>query len=236
MPKSSVKRLDNKRLSKAKHVPQSKLISHFGPVTSDSFTPTGLPKMTPVAPAVAQSAVKPSATSELLEKALRNATSHEQKPLKKPRRHSRRVGIAAASLAGLAALGVLASTQLPNLRLHMASAKAGFHVGLPGDQPAGYSLKQLNYGPGTAATTFRSNTDDRVYTITQKSSEWDSAALRDSFVAPADPHYQTVESGGRTIYIYGNHNATWVNAGVWYVIQSNGSLSQHQLVDLATSL
>ena len=56
-----------------------------------------------------------------------------------------------------------------------------------------------------------------------------------SFVAPTDPNYQVVVGGGRTVYLYGSRNATWVNNGLWYVLQGNDSLSNQQLVQLATS-
>ena len=86
------------------------------------------------------------------------------------------------------------------------------------------------------AAQFHSNSDGRGYTITQKRSSLDSGSLRDGFVAPTDAHYQEAEAGGLTIYLYGNRNATWVNGGIWYVVQANGSFSDRQLIELATSL
>jgi hypothetical protein len=72
--------------------------------------------------------------------------------------------------------------------------------------------------------------------LTEKTSAWNSATLRDNFVASNAKTYQTVETGGRTIYLYGQNQASWVNGGIWYQVQSNGALSNHQLVELATSL
>lgn len=118
----------------------------------------------------------------------------------------------------------------------MASAKAGFSASLPQYRPAGYNMSQLDYGDGVIAAQFRDKDNGSRYTITQKPSSWDSATLRDSFVAPADARYRTVEAAGRTVYFYGEHNATWINGGVWYQVQTDGSLSDSQMVELATSL
>jgi hypothetical protein len=70
----------------------------------------------------------------------------------------------------------------------------------------------------------------------QKQSTWDSTALHDNFVAAKNGSYQTIQSAGRTIYTYGNGNATWVNSGVWYQVTSNGSLKMNDLVNLANSM
>jgi hypothetical protein len=118
----------------------------------------------------------------------------------------------------------------------MASAKAGFSVSRPGYLPAGYSLADLKYAQGAAALSFHSNSDDRRYTLSQHTSSWDSQALAGTFVSRQDPSYQTVQSGGRTIFVYGNGNATWVSDGVWYVLQSDGSLSRQDLISLAASI
>lgn len=248
-PKKSVYNISDKRLKKAQKVIQSNLITHFAPVTSDSNTFSRLvqasgPKppagrsVEPITRPVGSPNTKPQTTSELLETALRQATSHEQKPVHPKRSHKlkKRAGLASASVLALALIVLAGSQQVSNVRVHMASAKAGFNVTLPDYRPAGYSLGKLDYSSGIASTTFKSNSDSRAYTITQKPSAWDSQALRDGFVIPRDKHYQTFDAAGRTVYIYGNHNATWVNAGIWYSVQSDGSLSDHQLVELASSL
>jgi hypothetical protein len=72
--------------------------------------------------------------------------------------------------------------------------------------------------------------------LTQTASNWDSQALKENFVATVGKDYQVVQSAGRTIYTYGDNNATWVNGGIWYKIDSAGSLTSVELVDLATSM
>jgi len=133
-------------------------------------------------------------------------------------------------------LGLIVAQNATGVRLQMASAKAGFDVSLPGYRPAGFALGQLNYSSGAVAAQFSSPTGNRHYTITQKQSPWDSQALLNNFVAADYTGYQTISANGLVIYLYGNHDATWVNDGVWYVVQSDGSLSDQQLIALAASL
>jgi hypothetical protein len=253
----SAKRLDEERLKHAIQVTKSHLVSHFSPpsITNTGHSPaTESSKPNTAAspirtasngrPALAKArqatspGQRPKSTAELLERAVQQATSYQDLPPARTNhsRAKRNAGIGATVVLSVLLLSVVVTQNLSNVRLQMASAKAGFSASLPDYRPAGYSLGQLDYSDGVVAAGFHSNSDDRRYTITQKRSSWDSTTLRDSFVAPADAHYQTVEAAGRTIYLYGEHNATWLNGGIWYVIQANGSLSDHQLIELATSL
>lgn len=251
MPKSSVQQLDEQRLQHAKHITKSRLISHFSGAAVRAADPASAPFSVPRS-AVPQTAPRSPAptrptgtrqkrsrtTSELLEHAVRQATSHKTAPPAEPRHsHTKRnLSIGSAMVLTGLVLGVIVMQNLSDVRLQVASAKAGFSASLPGYQPAGYSLGQLNYSNGVVAAQFHSNSDDRHYSLTQQRSSWDSPTLRDSFVAPRDPGYQTVMAGGRTIYLYNQNNATWVNGGIWYVIQSDGSLNDRQIIDLAGSL
>lgn len=134
-------------------------------------------------------------------------------------------------------LAFVAVQSTPKIKMKVASAKAGFAASLPGNSPAGFHLGEMQYGAGAVALSYKSNSDEtRKFNITQKTSSWDSTTLRDTVVAPADRDFRTVEDGGLTIYLYGQNNATWVDQGIWYQVQGNGSLSDRQLVDIAQSL
>jgi hypothetical protein len=133
-------------------------------------------------------------------------------------------------------LVVGSQTLLPNWQLRMASAKAGFHASLPDYQPAGYALGKLHYGPGQVATNYHSTSNDSSYTIIQKPTTWDSQTLLEMVVMPADSHYQTVQSGDRTIYVYATNSAAWINNGIWYQLQADGTLGANQLIQIASSL
>lgn len=79
------------RLRRAKSIPKSQLITHFTAYVSDNFGQSSR-ATSPVAPVIRarQTSVptqKPQTTAELLEYALRRATSHEQPPVKL-KRHS----------------------------------------------------------------------------------------------------------------------------------------------------
>lgn len=244
-------RTDAKRPTHSTQIAKSNLISHF---TSSEISPRVFEPNSHATPShnpnLVDSGVRPSArglprrtkhsqtTAELLDQVLRHATAHEQLPPKRSRNNRTKHHLALGSGIAVVALlvAVVATQNLSNMRLQVASAKAGFGATLPDYQPAGFSQGGLNYSPGVVAANFHSNSDDRAYNITQKTSPWNSLALRDNFVAPQDSHYQSVGSGGRTIYLYGKGSATWVNNGVWYVIQSRGALSDHQLIELAASL
>ncbi len=240
--------LDHKRLRKATSVAKSELINHFSSVTASDFAtipsiaaasatvPHGPITVLPLA--VTGTHTKPTTSSELLEQALQQATSHQQAVFESPHRnrvkHRARVGTAIA--LPLVVLALVGLHNLPGIRLQMASASVGFSATLPNYRPVGFSQGALSYSPGVVATEFHSNSDDRAYTVTQKRSSWDKTALRDNFLNPLNTDYQSVAAGSKIIYIYGQHNATWVSDGIWYVIQSKGSLSDRQVVLLASSL
>jgi len=245
--KASVHRIDDKRLQKAKSVPQSQAIKRFdtapvhhltgaamAPLVATHSAQPLVPRPQPVAPSRAQT------TSDLLQRALEQATSHEEPRLSKRQRglvRSRRItSVSAVTLSVFVLLGVVVYQNMTNIRLQFASAKAGFAVSLPNKQPAGYHLSHLTYQNGLAAFNFTSNTDSRAYALIEKASPWNSQALREGYVATITKDYQTIEAGGRTVYLYGQQNATWVSSGVWYQVQTSGSLSTRQLVDLASSL
>jgi hypothetical protein len=232
------------RLHHAQNVPKSPLITHFTADQPSTYSPA--PAVPAQAPAEAfpeapvnNPSAKPRTTAELLEQAVANASSHEE-PAAEPakRKRSKRKVAAGAGLALLAVLiGVGASQTLSNGQLQLASSKAGFHAVLPSYHPSGFSQGALDYSPGIVAAKFNSNgNDDRGYTITQKKTSWTDEQLADNIVLPSDKDYQQVKTTNQNIYIYGNHNATWIKNGIWYQLRSDGSLSDRQLIQLATSL
>lgn len=220
----------------AKKVPRSKFIAHFAPspVSNDIAVPTELPKIQ----AAATSTSKDKTSSDILQKALHQATSHHQKEVHHPKKKTRhtKASLAVLSVIAFGMLAFVGYQQAPSFKLQIASARAGFSASLPTYQPSGFSMQRLTYGSGTVAMSFKSNSDSRSYSLTQKTSDWDSQALLESYVKPNAANYQTVQTGGRTIFIYGNKVATWVNGGVWYTIQSDSSLTNNQLVEIAKSI
>lgn len=223
-----------KKLHPTKHVAKSELISHFAPLPkSEIAVPTELPKIT--SPTANN---KNNTSADVLEKALKNAHSHHQPAHHHAKKKTKHTKMSAAVLS-LVAVGLMAFVgyqQAPSFKLQIASARAGFSGSLPTYQPSGFSMQKLSYGTGVIAMDFRSNSDNRSYSLTQKTSDWDSQALLESFVKPTTKNYQTVHTGGRTIYIYGNKVVTWVNGGIWYLLQTDSSLTSKQAIEIAKSI
>lgn len=241
--KASVHKLDDNRLKHAQKVAKSKLVTRFVPISASTATrhvSHSTPQhVRPIVAAHASPVIRSKTTADLLQQALDHATSHEQtfSPAKKISGLSRRAkGIGAVTASLVLILGIVASQTYTTVRLHVASSKAGFAVNAPGYQPAGYSLSHLTYKTGAAGLHFTSNSDDRAFSITEQPSNWDSTTLRDLSVAPSGQNYQTIESAGRTIFMDSNHNATWVDKGILYQVDTESGLNEQQLVKIANSL
>ena len=184
-------------------------------------------------------------TQSVLEKGLKNAQSHTQeyktasskKHRSKAGRRARLASIGAGSLAVLLLVGFFGYQNIPNISMRYATTRAGVNATLPGYKPSGFALNNhIQYNPGQVTVKFKSNTDERAFTITQRESAWNSDTLRQNYVATAGAQVHTFEDKGRTIYLYGGSNATWVNGGVWYDIQGDAQLNSDQLIRIATSM
>ncbi len=246
------------RAQHAAEVKKSSLIKKFGMASTpaaESHSVTVAPlKVRPAplqAPAVAHVTARPVAankTADLLDKALQAAQGHTEQYHEPKRTLSKRVAkklgvsgkaitITTAVLAGLLLGGFYAYQNVPNLAMRVAAARAGFAAGMPSYSPSGFSFKgPVQYSSGQVVVSFKSNTDDRSFKITQQSSNWTSDSLLNNFVAVSGREYQTYQDRGRTVYIYNGSNATWVNGGVWYQIEGKSDLTSDQLVRIASSL
>lgn len=239
--KLSIDSVSNQRLKHAKFVQKSNLISHYNLVDpKPGLSPR--PAIQPRATATTPQAGTMHPTSRMLQQAVQQAKSHEQ-PIVHPvrsfkaanERHTRRlIHIGSSALIAVALIGVAISLNMNNVKLQFASSTAGFNAGLPTAQPYGFRLNGLSATTGSVALNYVDK--KQGYTISEKSSNWDTITLKESFVATITKHYQVINTDGETIYVYGNQNATWVNNGIWYQIQSNGQLNTEQLIAIATSL
>lgn len=245
-PKLSFDSVDEKRLRRAHRVAKSRLVSRF---SLNSETPKVSHPVLPAQPAtaaIAPPAAPPSKAAsqplDIFEKALERAESHLQKPPKRtarPRRRARRTAVrATAAAAVVVAIGGLVALQnLTSWQLRYAGSKTGFAVAAPAYRPEGFSLAGYNYSPGKAVLRYVGD-GQRAYTISESVSNWDSLTLLDAYVLKtvAGDRYQTIEAGGRTIYIYGQNDASWVNNNVWYQLHSAENLSTSQVIRIASSL
>ena len=189
-------------------------------------------------------------TERMIESALDNSQSHEQvhhapKQLKKRRKSlAKRLGVStrsmamsSAALAAVLLAGFFALQNVPNFAMRVAATRAGFDAELPDYKPAGFSFKgPINYSAGKVTVSFRSNSDNRAYDVTQQSSKWNSDALLSNYVVAENKQYQTYQDRGRTLYIYDGSNATWVDNGIWYQIQGESNMTTDQLIRIASSI
>lgn len=202
----------------------------------------------PIKPQVKKSAVSYQDSYEdqdIFEQALAHATGHEEPAPKESKmrtakrggkKHRKVLGFAAATMAFLATCAFVAYQNKSNIQLQLASAKAGFSASVPLYKPAGYNLGKLAYAPGSVAMAFQNSADNSAFSVTQKKSNWDSQTLLENFVATTNQPYQGYESAGRTIYVYGQGKATWVNGGIWYQIDGANNLTSDQIVKVAASM
>lgn len=147
------------------------------------------------------------------------------------------IGLSAASLAIIFLAGFLAYQNIPSVAMRVAANRAGFSGHLPGDIPSGFSFKgPIFFTKGTISLNYKSNSDGRVFAITQKPTNWTSETLLTNFLLASKLQYQTFHDKGLTVYIYDEGAATWVDKGVWYSINSEGSLSSDQILTIASSM
>lgn len=251
----------SKRLERAQAVQKSQHIQRF-PQHNATHQPAAKKaapaKVAPVHKTVHQTAHQthaapahpPAPVSEserLVTNALKHARAHEanQPFAKKPKKRlahklgfkRRTANMAMGALAALLLVGFFVYQNIPNLSMRLASNRAGFNAQLPDYQPSGFSQDNLvTYSPGKVSVSFHSNSDDRRFNLTQQVSNWNSEALADNYLAANDKPYQTYQEQGKTIYIYDNSSATWVNGGVWYQIEGKSSLTSDQLLKIASSI
>jgi hypothetical protein len=238
--------VDPARIARAQSIKQSALVRKFNTNHATSVSPikqTVSPTITPLAvvpePATKQPQLVAGKSDALLTAGLRNATSHLQTPplVSQKRNKSRFATLALSGVAMLLLGAFIVYQNIPNLTLRYAAERAGVDAQLPNYQPSGFSLsRRVNYTPGQIEVSFTSNSDDRAFSIVQKESNWNSETLMANYVSDTSDKVQTYIDKGRTIYLFGDSNATWVNGGVWYEIRGNSQLTSDQLIRIANSL
>lgn len=187
-------------------------------------------------------AVKPSqvlkneAIEEAISKAPARADSKQVKTSRKPKKSSRHLSIASASLAVLMLGGYFTYLNMPTLSVRVAAAQAGIDASYPTYRPSGYRLDgPVAFTDGEVSMKFASNAGPQSYNISQKKMNWDSTAVEQDVNQKTSGNYSTSTTSGLTIYLYGN-NASWVNAGILYTLSGDAPLSSEQIDHIATSM
>lgn len=246
--------LAQQRMQRAATAVKSSSVSRFGSAPASTIDKKIAPlavKAHPdapkdVAPPISKLAT-PSAQSNSFEKALASASSHRQAPLKAQKLRqrtakklgvsSRLVSVVSGVLVVVLLAGFVAYQNVANISMRIAATRAGFNATLPGYTPGGFGMSgPIKTSPGAITVSFRSNSDNRSYEVTQKPSNWNSDSLRSNFFATNDSP-TAYQDKGKTIYLYNNgSSATWVNGGILYQISGNAGLSSDQVVNIADSL
>ena len=187
---------------------------------------------------VKEAQIKKALSAKAVPQSKKQAKVAKQSSKKKAPSLWKKRTIILTGIAVVALLAVLAATHIfPGLSVQVASIQSGVNASYPKYIPDGYSLSQpIRTGDGKIAITFKSNSNDTSYTLTQSSSSWDSTAVLDNLVKKeADNNYVTTRERGLTIYTYQTH-AAWVNGGILYTINGSADLSGDQIRKIATSL
>jgi hypothetical protein len=229
--------------------------SPIAPATSTMQDLTAAPPTTTPAPVNPLPITQPNvATQGVPTPLVADQTNQQQASAVMPQTSTSEVTDATAKQSGskkvLKPLGVVASIALlfvagyymwrvnyPSLSFKIASSKAGINATLPGYIPEGYGVKgNIQANPGSVSYSLVNQSNKKI-AISQAKSDWDSQALAENYVSPKAENYLAIQAQGLTIYMMGSNQASWVNKGTWYRIESpDQPLTQEQVVKLATSL
>lgn len=233
------------RVNRAKSVVKSSKISKFHRhAVRASSVPTRVEKLEVKEPVVHKPA-KPAESAgdwpviDKFEQAIADATSHLEEFVEDAAssKRNRKFAFVTASFIALLVIGFGAFQAVPLAKVKLAGNKAGFSPSLPSYSPSGFGLTgSVGASSGEVALSYKSRTDDKGFKITQAPSEWNSESLINNFLTANGKQYQTVENDGKTIYTYDNSNATWVDGGIWFKLESNANLTSDQLIKIAQGL
>ncbi|MCW1908248.1 MAG: DUF4367 domain-containing protein [Candidatus Saccharibacteria bacterium] len=252
-PQSTLSPLNahQRREQVAMRTEQSHLIRRFNPASSARAGVVSRHEVVAVRPAPGSSishhaappivALTPKSEVNFFASALNEAKAHQQATKHhKTRRHSKKtkaMALSATIMTTMVLGGFFLWQNSANVEFRMAASRAGIQASLPDYRPSGFAIKgPVEFAPGQVKVSFSSNSDERKFSITQQSSNWNSDALKETVAAAAPGGYETKQTKGKTVYIFNGSNATWVDGGIWYQIESNSGLSTDQLLNIAASM
>jgi len=252
-----LKRVHEAKQARAAQTTVNKKVARFGnPLYHKPKLTSDYPVAKPPARTVLASTPTASKKKKLFRKSpkqevfihhILKANNHLAPKFRKPKFHARvakalRVrpkilGASAACLAIFMLASFFAYQNIPSVAMRVAASRAGFSGHFPENTPAGFAFKgPIFFTKGAISLSYKSNTDNRKFTITQKPTDWTSETLMTDFLMASRLQYQTFHDKGLTVYIYSEGSATWVDKGVWYSISSSGALSSDQILAIAGSM
>lgn len=152
-------------------------------------------------------------------------------------RSSRFTSVAMTSFALVLLGGYLTYINIPNLSIRVAAANTGINAELPSYQPAGYRIHgPISYSDGEINVSYKSNSGNTSYKLTQRPTDWDPIAALDNYVeSDSKNDYQIHSVQGLTVYTY-DKKAVWVNGGILHIIGGNATLSNQQVERIVASM
>ena len=139
--------------------------------------------------------------------------------------------------AAVFAIVYFVNLNMPDISMRVAAMQTGINPSYPNYVPRDYSVSSITSEEGKITLVFNNSATGSSFTLTEENSSWDSNALLSNFVKTEyGENYTIVREQGLTIYVNGS-NATWVNGGVLYKIEStSGTLTNKQIRSIAVSL
>lgn len=143
----------------------------------------------------------------------------------------------ATSAACVAVLGYLVHLNMPDISVRVAAMQTGIEASYPTYLPRDFNLTSVATDQNDRVV-IEFASPDTTFTLTEENSSWDSNTLLNNFVKEAYSNdYTTLREQGITIYISSHSNASWVNGGIRYTLETtSGSLTKKQIKNIAISL
>lgn len=242
--KLSINSVSTTRLKRATTTPKSSKIGHFSAQPIMPIRPQIVPIQVVQAPVQnhatsdhRKNTHKPQKEINIFKQALASAKSHENtyRPYV-AKKSSKKYLMAFGIVALIACTTLLGLSYRHNIEAQVASIRAGFSVSSPSFVPSGFKQQTTAVEGKSVSINYVSPQDQTKYSLTQESSDWNSSSLLASVAAKSGNSYRVIINAGRTIFIYDQNKATWVDDGILYSISGNAPLTTDQITSIASSL
>ncbi|MBR3220585.1 DUF4367 domain-containing protein [Candidatus Saccharibacteria bacterium] len=141
------------------------------------------------------------------------------------------------SAACIAALGYFVHLNMPDISVRVAAMQAGIEATYPNYIPRGYQLSSVATDQDNRIIMEFNGPENVKFKLTEEKTSWDSNALLNNFVKSNwGINYTVMREQGITLYISNEADASWINGGLLYTLDSDGQLTKKQIKNIATSL
>lgn len=143
----------------------------------------------------------------------------------------------ATSAACVAVLGYFVHINMPDISVRVAAMQTGIEATYPNYIPRDYQLGSVATDQDNRVIMEFTGPEGAKFKLTEEKSSWDSNALLNNFVKTNwGIDYTVVREQGITIYISNDADASWVNGGLLYTLDSDSQLTKKQIKNIVTSL